>query len=88
MGGTTLDVIHSVPRSRIQGFTVCYDDSCARLNASLKSRVERGHQVRGETKRSSTGTLCKVRRPGGGNWGLAELASRGPYGASLQVAPT
>ena len=33
------------------------------MDALLNSRVERGHHIQGETKRSSTGTLCKVRLP-------------------------
>ena len=44
------DVIHSASDSIIQGFSEYHDDSCARLNALLNSRVERGHDGRGETK--------------------------------------
>ena len=64
--GTLHDVIHSVPacaNSRTQGFTEYHDDSCARLNALLDARVERGHCGREGTKLSSTGALCKARRP-------------------------
>ena len=58
------------------GFTnsgLHHDDSCARLNASLDSRVERGHDDRGGTKLSSTGTLCKARRPAGEKLASSQL---------------
>ena len=63
--GSVTDIIHAVSKSVIQGFSEYHDGSCARLNALPNSHVERGHHVRGETKRSDTGSLCKVRLPAG-----------------------
>ena len=63
MDGTLHDVIQSAPactNSRLQGFTVYHDDSCARLNAFLNSRVERGHDGLGGTKLPRKGTLCRL----------------------------
>ena len=39
MEGTTPDGIHAVTNSTIRSFTEYHDDSCARLNASINSRV-------------------------------------------------
>ena len=60
MDGSVTDVIHTVSNSVIQGFSEYHDGSCACLNALPNSRVERGHHVRGETKRSS-GCLLEKR---------------------------
>ena len=63
MDGSVTDIIQTVSNSVVQGFPEYHGGSCARLNALPNSRVERGHHVRGETKRSNTGSLCKVRLP-------------------------
>ena len=61
MDVSVLDGIRVGSNSVIQSFSEYHDSSCARLNALQNSHLERGHQVRGETKPSSTGSLCKVR---------------------------
>ena len=61
MDGTTLDGIHPATNSTVRSFTEYHDDSCARLNASINSRVV--HQIRGAAKRFTTGTGCKATLP-------------------------
>ena len=68
MDGSALDGIRVGSNSVIQSFSEYHDSSCARLNALQNSHLERGHQVRGETKRSSTGSLCRVRLSAGKNF--------------------
>ena len=60
MDGTALDGIHVTSISLIQSFTEYHDNSCARLTALQNSRVGRGPQVRGGTKRATTGSLRQV----------------------------
>ena len=61
MDGTTLDGIYPATNSTVRSFTEYHDDSCARLNASINSRVV--HQIRGAAKRFTSGTGCKARLP-------------------------
>ena len=53
--------IHPGSDSVIQSFSEYHDSSCARVNALQNSRMERGRHARGGMKRSSMGSLCKVR---------------------------
>ena len=57
MDGYALDDTRVVSNSLIQSFTEYHDNSCARLMALQNSRVGRGPQVRGGTKRATTGSL-------------------------------
>ena len=61
MDGTNNTVMEFI--LRVRSFTVYHDDSSARLNASINSRVVRAHQIRGATKRFTSGTGCKARLP-------------------------
>ena len=61
MDGTALDGIRVASNSLIQSFTEYHDNSCARLTALQNSRVGRGPQVGGGTKRATTGSLRQVR---------------------------
>ena len=61
MGGSVLDVVRPGSNSVIQSFSEYHDSSCARLNALQNSRMERGRHGHGGIKRSSAGSLCKVR---------------------------
>ena len=65
MDGSVSDVIHPGSNSVIQSFSEYHDSSCARLDALQNSRMERGRHARGGIKRSSTGSLCKVRLSAG-----------------------
>ena len=65
MDGSALGEIRVVSDSVVQSFTEYHNSSCARLNALQNSRVGRGHQVWGGTKRSSTVSLCMVRLSAG-----------------------
>ena len=65
MYGYALDDIRVVSISLIQSFTEYHDNSCARLTALQNSRVGRGPQVRGGTKRATTGSLRQVRLSAG-----------------------
>ena len=76
MGGYALDEIRVVSNSVIQSFTEYHDSSCARLNGLQNSRVGRGHQVRGGTKRSTTGSLCQVRLSAGKKRSFSQQQSR------------
>ena len=58
------NVIRSVP-ARIQGLPEFYDCSYARWSTSCNSRLERGPELRGETKWSRRGSLCEVRQDAG-----------------------
>ena len=44
----------------IQRFTGYHDDSCARLNACINSRLVRGHELQGGTKTLCTSALRQV----------------------------
>ena len=62
------DVIRSVPacgNPRIQGLLEYYDWSYARWSTSSNSRLERRPELRGGTKWSRRGSLCKVRQDAG-----------------------
>ena len=48
-----------VPIQELKVFSECHDNSCARRNAFANSRSVRGHELRGETKRSRRATLCQ-----------------------------
>ena len=65
MDGSALDVIRPGSNSVIQNFSEYHDSSCARLNALQNSHLECGRHVHGGMKRSSTGSLCKVRLSAG-----------------------
>ena len=67
MDGSALDGIRVGSNSVIQSFSEYHDSSCARLNALQKSHLECGRHVCGGMKRSSTGSLCKVRLSVGKN---------------------
>ena len=62
------------------GYTGYYDDSCARLNAFLNSRLVRGGEHEGGRKTPSTSTLCLVGRPA-----AEELASLQQASGKLHV---
>ena len=62
MDGSAPDVILPGSYSVIQSFSEYRDGSCARLNA-----LQSGRHVHGGMKRSSTGSLCKVRLSAGKN---------------------
>ena len=67
MDGSAPDVIRPGSNSVIQSFSEYHDSSCARLNALQNSHLECGRHVHGGMKRSSTGSLCKVRLSAGKN---------------------
>ena len=64
MDGSAPDVIRPGSNSVIQSVSE-YHSSCARLNALQNSHLECGRHVHGGMKRSSTGSLCKVRLSAG-----------------------
>ena len=76
MDGTALDGIHVASNSLIQSFTEYHDNSCARLTALQNSRVGRGPQVRGGTKRATTGSLRQVRLSAGKKRSFSQQQSR------------
>ena len=61
---------------RFQSFTEYHDNSCARLNALENSRVGRGPQVRGGTKRATSGSLRQVRLSAGKKRSFSQQQSR------------
>ena len=76
MDGTALDGIHIASNSLIQSFTEYHDNSCPRLTALQNSRVGRGPQVQGGTKRATTGSLRQVRLSAGKNRSFSQQQSR------------
>ena len=85
--GPAFDGIRLAPNSLIQSFTEYHDNSCARLTALQNSRVVRGPQGWGGTKRTSTGSLCQVRLSAGKKRSFSQQQSRKLHGemwASLQ----
>ena len=62
--------------SLIQSFTEYHDNSCARLTALQNSRVGGGPQVRGGTKRATTGSLRQVRLSAGKKRSFSQQQSR------------
>ena len=75
MDGPAFDGIR-VASNSIQSFTEYHDNSCARLTALQNSRVERGPQVRGGTKRATAGPLRQVRLSAGKKAFFSQQQSR------------
>ena len=76
MAGPAFDRIRVASNSLTQSFTEYHDNSCARLTALQNSRVERGPQGWGGTKRATTGSLCQVRLSAGKKRSFSQQRSR------------
>ena len=76
MDGPAFDGIRVASNSLIQSFSEYHHNSCARLTALQNSRVERGPQGRGGTKRAATGSLRQVGLSAGKKRSISQQQSR------------